>query len=689
MIKNARKSNSRDREQVSKPPKAPTATIDLRPVVAGAAAAVIGTQNRYDAGGTGRRMRGWTPPTAGPNRAIVQIQKLRDRSHDAARNDWTAAAGLQHWTTNLIGTGIVPRAKRITDLKKKKNYADLWTKWTKVSDSDGVLDFYGQETLATRSWLEGGEVFGRLRIMPAGSMDIPLKLQLLEADYIPMLDANTWVGMPVGNILRSGVEFDQYGQRVAYWAFKSHPSDYLGLTITSAILTRIPASEMIHVFEPKRPGQIRGVPDFAPVLARLRNVADFDDAVLERQKLANLFTAFIKQVIPQNWDGNDPMTGKPIQYDKDGTPMAALEPGTSQELLPGEDVTFSNPPEAGTTYSEFMRGQNIGTAAGQGLPYELMSGDIANVSDRTLRIIVNEFRRYAEQRQWQIIIPMLCQKVRERWVDIANLAGLIDDADIDDMKLVEWSPHGWEYIHPVQDVEGKQIAVDAGFKSRSSVISSQGDDPDEVDAERKADQDRAEKLGLNPPALQPAIPLPPGEKKATPPAPTPAEKQQQALLDKTQAETRLVIAQTHATTRKATAEVDRARAYALAQQKDADRAVAEAGYHVARAAQANADSALAAASVERITAEAALAVADSDHRRAQDDKKSKAAIKECEARAVDARREVDARIAAVAKAEAFAVEQRELVRQAESARTAAAQLELQAAQVGLDELRGD
>jgi hypothetical protein len=61
--------------------------------------------------------------------------------------------------------------------------------------------------------------------------------------------------------------------------------------------------------------------------------------------------------------------------------------------------------------------------------------------------------------------------------------------------------------------------------SRSSVIAGQGDDPDEVDEERKADQDREDKLGLNPATLEPSIRLPPGEKKIppTPGAPTPAK----------------------------------------------------------------------------------------------------------------------------------------------------------------------
>ena len=42
------------------------------------------------------------------------------------------------------------------------------------------------------------------------------------------------------------------------------------------------------------------------------------------------------------------------------------------------------------------------------------------------------------------------------------------------------------------------MEVQAGFRSRSSVIGERGDDPEQVDAERKADQDRADKLGLAP-----------------------------------------------------------------------------------------------------------------------------------------------------------------------------------------------
>ena len=177
-------------------------------------------------------------------------------------------------------------------------------------------------------------------------------------------------------------------------------------------------------------------------------------------------------------------------------PLVPLRPGLVQELEDGQKMEWSNPPEAGTNYSDYMRTTHLGTAAGAGLPYELMAGDIREVSDRTLRVIINDFRRFAEQRQWQIVIPMFCQRVIEWFADAALLAGEITLAEYDDVIRVEHAPHGWAYIHPVQDVQGKRMEVDAGFRSRSSVIGERGDDPDAVDEERAADMQREKDLEL-------------------------------------------------------------------------------------------------------------------------------------------------------------------------------------------------
>lgn len=79
---------------------------------------------------------------------------------------------------------------------------------------------------------------------------------------------------------------------------------------------------------------MRGVPRLAPVLKRLRSLDNFDDAVLFRQEVANLFAGFVRKPAPDGPPQLDPLTGAPVKLDRDGfTPMVGLEPGTMQELL--------------------------------------------------------------------------------------------------------------------------------------------------------------------------------------------------------------------------------------------------------------------------------------------------------------------------------------------------------------------
>lgn len=481
-------------------------------------------QAKYDAAGTGRRIRTWNPPSTGPNRATQGLQRIRDRARDSSRNDWAGASTVQKWATNLIGVGIIPRWAN-------KKFLDLWKLHVPFADADGVLDVYGMQTLAARSWVDAGEVFLRRRPRDlALGLPSPVQYQLIEADFVPLFDTTAWPGMPPDNTMNQGIERNKYGRRVAYWLYREHPGDKPMRPSTND-LVRVLASDIRHIFEPLRPGQLRGVSQLAPILVRLRSSMDFEDAVLDRQKLANLFVAFITRQIPDDAEFDyDPDTGLPKWYDKDGTPMAALEPGIMQELQPGENVTFANPPEAGTTFSDYMRTTHEGSAAATGLPYELMSGNIKDVSDRAMRIVIQEFRRLARQRQWQVIIPMLCQPMVDWWAEACALNGTITAAEVAEAKAPKWSPEGWEYIHPVQDAQGKIALIGAGITSRDAVIGERGDDPRDIDDERKAGKEREDKLGLTPPP--PPAPVAP--------APKPAPK---AELDWQAAQTRAFTAQ--------------------------------------------------------------------------------------------------------------------------------------------------
>lgn len=476
-------------------------------------------QNRYDAAGTGRRMKGWTPPSTGPQRAVDGLSRIRDRSRDAARNDWAGASAGQKWTTTLIGTGITPRWA-------KERHTAVWTDFVPQADADDVLDAYGMQALAARAFFDSGEVFLRRRWRDAeGPLAVPVQFQLIESDYCPIFDADVWPGMPAGNTIRQGIERNKYGRRVAYWLHREHPGDGRSGTAMMDLL-RVPAADISHVFEPLRPGQLRGVSPMASVLARIRSGGDFEDAVLDRQKLANLFTVFFTKQLPTDWENLkvDPDTGLPVDWTRKGQPMAGLEPGAGMELLPGEGVTFANPPEAGVSFPDYLRSLHLGTAAAGGLPYELLSGDIRDIGDRTLRVLIQEFRRFAKQRQWHLVIPKICQRPIEWVADAAVLSGRLRASERDVFARPEWAPNGWDYIHPVQDVEGKKLAIEAGITSRSAVVAETGEDPRTVQDQREADRLDDKARGL--------LPLPaPGAagKPAAPPAPAGPSAVEQAL----------------------------------------------------------------------------------------------------------------------------------------------------------------
>ena len=455
----------------------------------------------YEGAGEGRRSASWDAPDIGINSLNTPaLRNLRARSRAAVRNDPYAFNVIDKRVSNLIGTGITPRPK-IEDDALRKLQQDLWDDWVDESDADGLTDFYGQQALIARTVETAGECFVRLRPRSLDdNLAVPLQLQVLAPEFVPH---DKFESAKNGNSIRAGIEFNPAHQRVAYHMYRVHPRDASSLNTGYNQLVRVPAEQVLHIFEPVEPGQLRGVPRLAPVLKRLRSLDNYDDAVLFRQEVANLFAGFISRPSPEaSQQPRDPVTGQLLSEDRDGfTPMVALEPGTMQELGPGEEVEFSKPPDAGNNYPDFMRQQLMAAAAGTGTPYEILSGDMREVNDRALRVVLNEFRRRLEQLQFGVYVHQLCRPVRAAWMDMAVLAGRLTLADYAQRRReylrTRWVPQGWAYIQPVQDIQARMMEVNAGFSSRSEMVLRTGYDAESVDAENAADQARARDLGLN------------------------------------------------------------------------------------------------------------------------------------------------------------------------------------------------
>lgn len=449
----------------------------------------------YESASTSRRVARWHAPTVSPNGALGSLSLLRDRSRAAVRKDGYAKSILEKWTSNIIGTGIKPLSKA-DDPEFRKASQAKFLQWTDQSDADGLLDFYGQQAQAVHTWGEAGECFARLRLRQAkDGLSVPLQIQILEPELCPY-DYN--VGrMANGNRVRAGIEFNAIGKRVAYWFYHQRPGDYDDFD--AGDLRRVSAEFVIHLYDPSRPGQLRGLPQLSAALLPLFEVNKTNDAVVVRQQLANLFAGFLKQDITTSDQAVNPFTGEEMA---DGeTPEISLEPGVWQVLNPGESVDFSKPPDPPANYADFMRFQLYGAAAASGVPYEVITGDMSKVNDRTVRVILHEFRRRIQALQHQIVSFQFCRRVWQAWLDQAFFSQALPIPleyveNPEPWARVTWMPQGWPYINPVQDVQAVTSEIRAGLTSRAAAIAERGEDAETVDAEQAADNKRAEALGL-------------------------------------------------------------------------------------------------------------------------------------------------------------------------------------------------
>ena len=461
--------------------------------------ALLGGTPLYDGTGFGRRTLAWQVANPGAVAALLTTQtELRAKSRDLVRRNTWAHAALESFVANAIGTGIKPQSL-VTDAVLRESIQALWSDWTDCADAAGLTDFYGLQALACRAMLEGGEALVRLRYRrPEDGLPVALQLQVLEPEHLPVT-LNTQAEN--GNVIRAGIEFDRLGRRVAYHLYRSHPEDGVFAPMSGAgglQTARVKADEILHLFRPLRPGQIRGEPWLARALVKLQELDQYDDAELVRKKTAAMFAGFITRLGPE-----DHLMGEGAA-DQNGVALAGLEPGTLQILEPGEDVRFSQPADVGGSYSDFLRMQFRAVAAAMGVTYEQLTGDLTQVNYSSIRAGLLEFRRRVEALQHGVIVHQLCRPIWQAWMEQAVLEGALvmpgfargGPARRRGYLACKWIPQGWQWVDPEKEFKALQLAIRSGLMSRSEAISSFGYDAEDVDREIAADNARADALGL-------------------------------------------------------------------------------------------------------------------------------------------------------------------------------------------------
>jgi lambda family phage portal protein len=326
----------------------------------------------------------------------------------------------------------------------------------------------------------------------------------MDADQIDPQLTRTTAGQ--AKIL-AGIEFDAAGQRVGYHAFKERPG--LPLALTSFLDTvRLPAADVVHLFNPLVIGQVRGISWFAPVLLRLHDYDAAIDAQLMRQKISALFAGFI-------YDANGEAAGFTGEQKGQDILESGLEPGTLKVLPNGKQIVFSDPADLGAEAIGFLKVTAHEIAAGLGIPYEMMTGDANYSSMRSGEI---KFRRRVEALQYHVLDYKFCRPIWRRFVTTAVLSGVLDapgfERDPEPYLSKRSITPRFEGVDAAKDMQADLDSLAGGLMSPRQAAAARGYDLEVLYREISEDRALAESMGLSfnvAPKLNAQITIPPND----------------------------------------------------------------------------------------------------------------------------------------------------------------------------------
>lgn len=430
----------------------------------------------YDAAKRTRRTEGFGRSRASADAAAGYGRRdvLAAAARDLARNAPFAARARNVIAANVVGDGIIPKISHDDLAIKDAGLAIVEAHLDSAAiHSGGRLNFYGLQRQIMASVVVDGEVLVVRRHMRlSAGLSVPLQIEVLEMDFLDATRDGVLVG---GGWIEEGIEYGADGKRVAYWLHDEHPgaATLRGQSILGAS-KRVLARDVIHIFWQDRPGQNRGVSWFAPVMLQMNDLREYQDAQLVRQKIAGAFAGFLKRA-PDGGPSGEARAS-----------LERIEPGAVYELDPGEEMTFPSLPSAGE-FDPFVAAVLRSIAAGLGVTYEALSGDLSRVNFSSARMGRMEMDRNISAWQWLMIEPQFLRPfgewLRQAWaVQHPELVTKIATAKI------EWVPPHKIIVDPAREIPALKEAVRAGFTSRQAVVRGFGVDPETLLDEQVKDQ---------------------------------------------------------------------------------------------------------------------------------------------------------------------------------------------------------
>lgn len=429
--------------------------------------------------------------------AAAEIKKdwrrVTDSARELSRNNAYVAGMKRKFLAGVVGEGMWPKAK-VADqagnllVELNKDLERRWSNWEETAGANGA-SFSDIQRLGAGHLQDDGEFLLR-KVSVTGQ---PLAVQLLECDH---LDTSKDADLPSGRIV-GGIELDQFDKPVAYWLLPKHPGDAASTSV------RVPATDVLHIFDRERVSQVRGICLYASVITDLADTVEFQDAILTLARVGTAYGIFIES--PHLDDHLPPIDA---QASESGLLTEYIDPARINKLLPGEKIGQTKPENPSAVYDPFVRSRLRSASAGTPLSYETFSNDYSQSTYSAARqaMLIERaiFRFYSGLLDRKLNLPVW------RWFIQSQVAFGNPATGDAVLKLpgfekaprqfyaVKFSRPRQEWIDPSKEANSAQVRLDIGLETVTELCENEGRDIDEVLATRAAELQRMKELGITP-----------------------------------------------------------------------------------------------------------------------------------------------------------------------------------------------
>jgi lambda family phage portal protein len=422
----------------------------------------------------------------------TQFLHMMERARHYQRNDPIVGQGVRRLVANIVQDGFTLDVDT-GDEALDKDLTDRWKEWACTADlchSEGEFTFSQMEQLALSAAVVDGDVFA-----------LPLtegRLQMVEAHRCRTPKGTT------RNVVH-GVLMDEAARRQEYWFTKEDLDPNRQLLKVSDIKpypARDPKTgqrQVLHIYQPYRFSQRRGVTALAPVSDTVGMHDDIQFATLVKAQMAALI-AILHERGPNWTPGGDQQKG-----DRETETLTGGHTRTIEGVSAGLEI-FSDIDEKLTAFSPnipspefFPHAMMVLTfiAINLDMPVHVLLLDPSKTNFSGWRGAIDQARlRFKQIQKWFaecFHTPIYRWKLRQWAQREPALRSRLDDRTL---YLHRWNPPQFPYIEPLTDASADLLQQRNALNSPRRLQAARGREWPEIAREIVADNGMAIVLAL-------------------------------------------------------------------------------------------------------------------------------------------------------------------------------------------------